>query len=336
MQKLRYEIDPHNRLLVSEKGRKASFTYFRRALDGRFKVDKNNTLSYHIKAPVPRDMNIPHQVKLKGEWSLTGNHDLKLTLDKWGRQTFGDRLTLRGNIIDVNKNSVLFGLTTWKKEGTRSTYTIRLQGSWQADKHNRLTFRVKKEERKHDILILNGIWEVNKNHRIIYQYKKAHLIRKTKKTHTLAFKGYWDIEDKARISYIIDRNTNSIFNFKTSLGLFKGNYIKYELGIGLSKRPKPIKRTITLYGTWKIKKNIGLIFEVKYENQKPRAIVFGAEANLTPKNTVSFRLRNDINKDMSANLKISRKILKGDGQAYIRALKSKRESAIFAGASRKW
>jgi hypothetical protein len=39
---------------------------------------------------------------------------------------------------------------------------------------------------------------------------------------------------------------------------------------------------------------------------------------------------------MSANLKISRKILKGDGQAYIRALKSKRESAIFAGASRKW
>jgi hypothetical protein len=336
MQKLRYEIDPHNRLLVSERGRKASFTYFRRALDGRFKVDKNNTLSYHIKAPVPRDMNIPHQVKLKGEWSLTGNHDLKLTLDKWGRQTFGDRLTLRGNIIDVNKNSVLFGLTTWKKEGTRSTYTIRLQGSWQADKHNRLTFRVKKEERKHDILILNGIWEINKNHRIIYQYKKAHLIRKTKKTHTLAFKGYWDIEDKARISYIIDRNTNSIFNFKTSLGLFKGNYIKYELGIGLSKRPKPIKRTITLYGTWKIKKNIGLIFEVKYENQKPRAIVFGAEANLTPKNTVSFRLRNDINKDMSANLKISRKILKGDGQAYIRALKSKRESAIFAGASRKW
>jgi hypothetical protein len=271
MQKLRYEIDPHNRLLVSERGRKASFTYFRRALDGRFKVDKNNTLSYHIKAPVPRDMNIPHQVKLKGEWSLTGNHDLKLTLDKWGRQTFGDRLTLRGNIIDVNKNSVLFGLTTWKKEGTRSTYTIRLQGSWQADKHNRLTFRVKKEERKHDILILNGIWEINKNHRIIYQYKKAHLIRKTKKTHTLAFKGYWDIEDKARISYIIDRNTNSIFNFKTSLGLFKGNYIKYELGIGLSKRPKPIKRTITLYGTWKIKKNIGLIFEVKYENQKPRA-----------------------------------------------------------------
>ena len=336
MQKLRYEIDPHNRLVVSERGRKAPFRYFRKVLDGRFKVDKNNTLSYHIKAPVPRDINIPHQVKLRGKWSLTDNHNLKLTLDKWGRETFGDRLTLKGDIIDVNKNSILFGITTWTKEGIQSKYALRLQGSWQADKYNRLTFRARREEGIHDILTLNGIWKINKNHQLIYQYEKAQLIRKSKKIHTLAFKGYWNIKDKTRISYIIDRNTNSVFNFEAGLGLFKDNYIRYEVGIGLSQRPKPIKQTIKLFGKWKIKKNAGLIFEVKYGDKKVRAIVFGAEARLTAKDTVSFRLRNDINKDISANLKLSHKILKGDGEAFIRTLKSKRESAIFAGASRKW
>ena len=336
MQKFRYEIDPHNRLVVSERGRKAPFGHFRKVLDGRFKVDKNNTLSYHIKAPVPRDINIPHQVKLRGKWSLTDNHNLKLTLDKWGRETFGDRLTLQGHIIDVDKNSILFAVTTWTKEGIQSTYALKLQGIWQADKYNRLTFRARKEEGIHDILTLNGIWEINKNHQLIYQYEKAQLIRKSKKIHTLAFKGYWDIKDKARISYIIDRNTNSVFNLKTGLGLFKGDYIKYEVGIGLSQRPKPIKQTIKLFGKWKIKKNAGLIFEVKYGDKKVHAVVFGAKARLTDKDTVSFRLRNDINKDISANLKLSHKILKGDGEAFIRTLKSKRQSAIFAGASRRW
>ncbi len=336
MQKLRYEIDPHNRLIVSETGRKAPLSRFRKVLDGRFKVDKNNILSYHIKTPVPRDVNIPHQVKLKGKWLLTGNHDLRLTLDKWGRQTFGDRLTLQGDIIDVNKNSILFAVTTWTKEGIQSTYALKFQGSWQADKNNRLTFRARKEEGKHDILTLNGIWKINKNHQIIYQYEKAQLIRKLRKIHTLTFKGHWDIKDKTRISYIIDRNTNSVFNFRTGLGLFKDDYIKYEVGIGLSQRPKPVKQRITLFGKWKIKKNAGLIFEVGYENKKLHAIIFGAEARLTDKDTVLFKLRNDLNKDISANLKLSHKVLKGDGEAFIRGLKSKRESAIFTGAARRW
>ena len=336
MQKLRYEIDPHNRLIVSEAGRKAPLSRFRKVLDGRFKVDKNNILSYHIKAPVPRDVNIPHQVKLKGKWSLTGNHDLRLTLDKWGRQTFGDRLTLQGDIIDVNKNSILFAVTTWTKEGIQSTYALKFQGSWQADKNNRLTFRARKEEGKHDILTLSGIWKINKNHQIIYQYEKAQLIRKLKKIHTLTFKGYWDIRDKTRISYIIDRNTKSVFNFRTGLGLFRDDYIKYEVGIGLSQRAKLVKQRITLFGKWKIKKNTGLIFEVEYEDRKVHAIVFGAEARLTDKDTVLFRLRNDLNKDISASLKLSHKILKGEGEVFIRGLKSKRESAIFAGSARRW
>lgn len=337
MKKMRYEIDPHNRLVIEETGRGTSIPHFRRVLDGRFKIGKDNRLIYHIKSPLPYDANIPHQVKLKGEWSLTENHDLRLTFDKWGRQTFGDQLTLQGDIIGVDKNSLLFAVTTKTKEGAQSTYILKLEGSWQADKTNRLTFRVNKESGTYDILTLNGIWEINKNHQIVYQYEKAYLARKRKKVHALSFKGYWDIKDKARISYILDKSTDSSFNFRTSLGIFKDDYIKYDIGIGISQKEKPIKRTLTLFGTWQVKKNVGLIFEVGYENKKTHAIMFGADARLTDKDTVLFRLKNDIeNKDIGITLELSHKILKGDGEAFLRVLKSKRGSAVSAGAAWRW
>ena len=336
MRKVRYEVDPHNRLIIDETGRKTLLPRFRKVLDGKFKVNKNNTLSYHVKAALPSGDKVPHQVKLRGKWSLTRGHDLRLTLDKWGRQTFGDQITLRGEIIGVNKNSLLFAVTTRTKEDIRSTYILNFRGSWQTDKNNRLTFTVKRERNRHDILTFNGAWEIDRNHRVIYRYETARLIRKSKKIRTLTFKGHWDIKGRGRISYVIDRNTNSVFNFKTGFGIFKDKYIKYEVGIGISRRPKPLKRTVTLFGKWKIKRNIGLVFEVKYEKGKISAIVFEALAKPGGKNTVLFRLRNDINKDIAASLKISRKILKGEGEIFIRGRKSKRESAVYAGAGRRW
>jgi len=331
MEKIKYELDPHNRLTATS----SALRGIRKVLDGQFTIADHNTLIYHIKAPVPAGIRAPHQVKLKGIWSLTKDHQLRLTLDKWYRQTFGDQLTLQGNIIDVNKNSLLFALTTRNKDGSQSIYALRLEGSWQADRNNRLTFRVKKGQEE-DILVFDGIWEIGKNYQIIYQYKKAQLVRKLKRIQTLTFKGYWDIKDKARISYVIDRNTDSVFDFKTSLGIFKDNYIKYELGIGLSRKVRSVKRTITFFGEWKIKKNLGLVFEVEQGNKKIQTIVFGAEARLTDKSTVSFNLRNSLNKEIGAELELSHDIFEGDGQAFLRLLKSKQESAILAGVGWRW
>lgn len=323
MKKIKYEIDPHNRLTIP---------YLRKVLDGRFKTDKNNTLIYHIKAPVLKGVKIPHQVKLQGKWSLTKDHNLLLTLDKWARQTFGDKLTLKGDIIDVNKNSIIFALTTKTKDNKKSIYTLKLKGSWQADKYNRITFDISREKGRHDILTFYGTWKINKKHQIIYKYQKSHLITKTKTTRTLIFKGYWNIKDKAKISYIIDKNSGSILNLKTSLGIFKKNYIKYKLGVGLSNA----KRTIFLYGAWKIKKNLGLLFEIEYDRRKIHAIIFGAKARLTKKDTVTFNIRNSANKDTGIKLELSHNILKGDGRAFLRLLASKQQVNIVAGAGFRW
>jgi len=328
MQKIRYEIDPHNRL--------TRLHTFRKTLDGKFSIGKNNTLIYHIKAPVPRGTNIPHQLKLRGKWSLDSGGNLRLTLDKWLRQTFGDRLTLTGEIVGADRNALIFTLSTQAKEGTRSIYCLRLNGSWMADRYNRLTFRVKKERGMHDTLILDGIWEVNKDHQIIYRLEKSRLIRKSKKIRTLIFKGHWNVKDRSRISYILEENTNGSFDFRTGAGLFRQNYIKYEIGIGLSCRARPVKRRIILFGKWKIKKGKSLVFEIKYGNGKIYSVTFGADIKLTSKDTLLFRLRTETGKPIGANLKLSRDILKGRGRIFTRLFKSKKDSAIHTGAAFNW
>lgn len=337
MKKIRYEIDPHNRLVLDESGRKGELSGFRQVLDGSFKTDKFNELSYLVKAPLSASENIPHQIRLKGEWSLTENHDLRLTLDKSGRDTFGDQITLQGEILDVNKNSLLFAITTTTKENTRSTYVLELGGSWKADEFNRLSFHVKREKGAYDILTFNAAWQINKNHEISYQYEKASLLVKKRKAHALTFKGYWDIKDALRISYLLSGDTDSEFIFKTSAGIFKDDSIQYELGIGVTGSPVSAKRAITLFGKWSLKKDVGFVFEIEYGNKKTRAIVFGADVRLTGRDTVSVRLKTCAEfKDMGASLELSRKILKGGGEAFLKILKEGRELAVYSGAAWKW
>jgi len=337
MQKVRCEIDPYNRLVINGFGRKSDLTKFRKVLDGRFKTDDNNSLSYHVKEPLSDDDGVPRQIRLKGEWSLTDDHQLRLTLDKSARDTFGDQITLQGEILDVDRNSLLFAVTTATKEGTRSTYVLDLAGSWKADENNRLSFHVRKEGGRYDILTFTGAWEINKDHQIVYQYEKARLMRKKRETHTLTFKGYWDIKEALRVSYLLSKGTDSVFDFQTSAGVFKEGHIKYELGIGLADRVKPVRRTVTLSGKWNLKKDVGLVFEIEYENGKAHAIVFGADAALTDRDTVSVKLKSELdNKDIGASLELSRNLLIGDGEAFLRVLASRRESAIYAGAAWRW
>jgi hypothetical protein len=278
----------------------------------------------------------PHQVKLRGKWALNKNHDLVLTLDKWRRQIPGDELTVQGQIVSANANSISFALTTRSERGLETKDILKLEGRWQADKHNRLTFRVKKGEGRHDTLTFDGIWEVDKKHRIVYRWEKAQLIRKRTLKKSIIFEGHWDIARRNRVSYEISRKAKSTFEFRTDIAVLDKNYIKYRIGIGVSNRKQPIRRVITLFGRWKIKRNVGLLFEIEYEKGKAKAIKFGADAKLTKKDKVEFKLRNEFKQDLGLQLKLSRKLLKGDGEAFLKLLKSKKEYSIYVGAAWRW
>ncbi|MFH1753234.1 MAG: hypothetical protein ABH875_03530 [Candidatus Omnitrophota bacterium] len=339
MQKIRYETDPHNRLVVKETGKKADVSRFRRVLDGKFKTGPGNSLIYHIKDPAeikgtgPR---IPHQIRLKGRWSLTDDHDLRLTLDKRGRQTFGDELVFQGEILDADRNELAFAIATKSKDNIQTTYVIKLEGAWQADKNNRLNFKVKRERQRYDILTFTGAWDIGKNYHITYQYQRSHLIRKRKKTHTITFSGHWNITERAKILYELEGDSRSVFNFITSLGIYEKHSIKYEIGIVLSGKRKEEKRTLALFGRWAIKKGVGVIFEVRYEGKEVQRIVFGAEARLTKRDTISLKLLNENRADTGIEIELSHIMLKGGGRAFLRLLKSQKEAAIYAGAACRW
>jgi len=342
-EKLRYEVDPYNRLVIQETGAKSRLPYFRRVLDGTFKTGPNSTLLYHVKAPTgvfEDKRKAPHQIKLRGKWSLNKNHDLVLTLDNWRRQTVGDEITLQGEIKSVSSNSLSFAVTTRTEDELDIRNILKLEGRWQADKYNRLTFRVKKGEGRHDTLTLDGIWEIDKNHRIVYKYEKAQLIRKKKLKKTLTFKGFFDITKKNRLSYNLSSDGKSAFDFRTGLGFLRENYIKYEIGIGGTNRREPVNQTIILYGKWKIRRNAGLLFEIERpafaKAPATETIKFSADAKLTKRDEVKFSIKNEKGKNLGMELKLSRKLLRGDGEAFIKLLKDKKEAAIYVGAGWKW
>jgi len=333
---IRYEIDPYNRLVLKKSAGEGGLSKFRQVLEGRFRLDADNELSYHVKAPLSNAENAPNQLRLKGEWSLTDHHELCLIVDKDYRDTFGDRLTLRGEMLDADESSLAFAVTTKKGQG-ESTYVLSLSGSWKADGHNRLSFHVRKEGGKYDVLTFNGVWDLDDNHQIIYEYEKASLIRKKKRSHTLTFRGHWDIRNKYRISYVLSGSRDSVFDFQANAGVFKENYIEYELGIRLNGRIRPVKQVVTISGRWLLKKGSGLSFEISYADGRISAVTFGAEARLAGKDTICFELKDDAaGRDLGISLELSRRLLKGNGEAFLRLLRSKKESAAYVGSAWRW
>ena len=337
MQRVLYEIDPFNRLIVNQAGTESGLQKFRKVLDGEFKVDEYNSISYRVKAPFPENENIPNQVMISGDWSLTDNHHLRLTLDKEARRTFGDQLTLQGQILDAGKESLIFAITTRDNNGAQSTYILDLQGFWQADENNRLSFHVRREADRRDILTFSGAWEINKNHQIVYRYEKADLVRKKKESHLLTFEGHWDVREKFRISYVLNEASGSGFDFAASAAILDEDHIKYQVGIGAAEKAGTVKRTITLSGVWRLKKDAGILFDIEYKDGKVHSIVFGADAVLTDRDTVLFKLKSGVdNKDLDIELELSHSLVERDGEIFLRALASRRELACYAGMAWRW
>lgn len=54
-------------------------------------------------------------IRLEGIWSLSLEHNLCLTLNKWGRAILSDKVTLQAEIISIDKNALLFAVTTCSK-----------------------------------------------------------------------------------------------------------------------------------------------------------------------------------------------------------------------------
>lgn len=280
MQKIRYEIDPHNRLA------KPGPNKFRQVIDGTFKLEDGNVLAYHVKKS--DNVGLPQQIRFFGDWSLGKDHDLILTLDKWNNQIEGNKLVLKSELLSASGDELVFSLAS------RSSISIlRFSGTWQADAHNRLTFQAEKKIGNPDSLVLRGRWEINKENEIIYAYPE----------NTLTLRGHWQITGKNKLSYVLNKRLGLQLDLTAGFERAENDSLRYGITIGYGKR----KRTIALFGKWKIDKRTGLFFEIKHDRS---GIKVGAE--------------------------LSRSFLDGRGEGYIKGLVSKKEIALMAGAGFRW
>ncbi|MFA5388287.1 MAG: hypothetical protein WC312_00850 [Candidatus Omnitrophota bacterium] len=256
MEKVFYEIDPFNRLIArNQPGRGSRVKKFRRVIYGKFRTDGNNNLFYEVNKS--SGIDAPQKIKFSGRYSLDKRHNLVFTLNKWNNQCEGNRLTLKTKLISAESNEI--GLLVNSRAGKNKslTYTLRLYGSWQADKQNRLTFGIERGLRDTDILTLSGAWKINKNNEITYSRAGS--------SEVITFKGKWDIADKYKLNYILDRKTGSGFNFTASFGALapkgKDVYAVFDIGIKLSGITKKPRRRIIFSGRLKMGKGKELILE---------------------------------------------------------------------------
>ncbi|MEI6631287.1 MAG: hypothetical protein WCL25_01575 [bacterium] len=328
--KIRYEVDPHNRLIAARSKKESALNKYREILEGRFSIDKHNSLIYHLKRS--SDFSLPQQIKFQGRWSLNNQHDLVLTLDKWNNQCQGDKLVISCNIISVKADELVFSAMTRDTKGEGHFYLLKLTGSWQADVYNRLSFSIEKEMGPTQRLTLECAWEVDRSNKLVYNYTKQGLKRKDKLSQSITFQGYWDIIDKHRISYIISRELDSLFDFQASFEKPLKNSLQYQIGIGINNK----KRTLKIFGSWKANKKLGVCFEAKQEGKKIQNILLSTSYAIDDKHSLLVGLRNRSNKDLGIEVRLSRKFFADNGEAFIQALASKNEKAVSAGAGFRW
>ena len=336
--KIRYEIDPHNRLVLKS-GKPSPLKTYRAVLDGTFKIDRNNYLIYHIKKPSPvrsrtsngaspvfLDKRLPQQIKLKGSWSLAKNYNLIYTLDKWQNQVYGNRLILKSGFMNAAEDKLIFALK--KTEGRRKEriYILAISGSWHADKFNRLTFLVEREPLGHKPIALKAGWKVNKNNEIIYRYCKEGMIR------SVTFKGRWDIIRKHRLFYSLDKSKDSTFEFRVGTASYdkRGN-LRYQIGIGSSYRKRLKARLVTLFGKWKIDDKTGFIFEMSYGKNKIHSITFGTSIKLNKDYTLEVDLKDRKNRPLGIKFTLSRTFFKNQAKAFISLIKERSKLTVIAG-----
>ncbi len=301
---------------------------------GEFTIGTGNNLVYLVKEPDNwlKVNSVPRRIVLKGKFSLDLEHDLTFTLDKTKTQAGNDRLLLKTDLVSAKARSLVFSLGAKENNGAYRLRLLQLKGRWRSDKYNRLSFLVKKLKST-DTLTLQGEWEL-KNNTLIYTYKRTPLKTKTKKEHSLTFKGYWQINKKNRLTYIFDKKSGSFFEFKVLVEtpnlIGKDGEIKYRVGIGLNS-----SKVITLYGVWKLNRKTGLSFEVDYGNNRVEQIKFTAFVRLRSKDKLSFSLKTKNGKDLGLGVEFKKSFFK-HSEWFLKARRTNAVKRFDCGVTLRW
>ena len=335
MEKVRYETDPFNRLVV--KSGRPGLARHRRVLDGNFKIGPGNSLEYHANTPIQDGASAPYRVKLDGRWSVTKDNRLRYVIEAGSKSRESCDITITGAILEAKGDSLVFAAGTRTGDGTRKTYILELSGNWHADESNRLAFSVRRERGQSDTIAFSGSWRTAGDNGLIYRYEGPGHGRHGRRLHTIAFRGRWSVAGPAFVSYSLEAGSNSSFEFRASLGSCGPDFARFELGAGVARRLRPAMKALILYGNWRISRDSGLTFDIECADGRIYSMEFGAEARLATGDRITFKLKDPaLGKGLGAELTLSHEMLGGDGSAFILMLKSSGESAVLVGSAFRW
>ncbi|MFA4984912.1 MAG: hypothetical protein WC559_06405 [Candidatus Omnitrophota bacterium] len=326
-----YRIDKNNRLVV-KKGKKSVRP------KGSFSIGPANTLIYLLNEPRPwrKEYDLPQRITLRGRWELNKNHDLVLRIKDPSFGQSSDSLVLNGEIISAGNDKLAFRISSVDKNGLSQVRILQFKGTWQADSLNRLTFSLTK--RRSGILVFKNAWQLNNNQELTYIYRRREAAENTKSSSEITFSGHWQIVSANQLTYILSTGSSSRFDFKVQLETpnvypQKG-MIKYRIGIGARQKRLNRQNIVSLYGTWKIGRNLGLTFEMEYSRGKIYAMEFGAEIKFSENNRCIFTLKDSENKDLGARVVFTHKFLKQlDAELFLRLKYSQKEKRADIGLS---
>ena len=322
--RLRYEVDPHNRLII----RNAEAPGYRTVEEGRFKLDEDHRLIYQVRRSQSKED--PQQIRLQGSWRLDKNRNLVYTLSKWGNQVYGNKLTIRGKLTRTDAGSISAEIATREGEAER-VYYLKFKGDWKVDEKNRLAFEIRSKTGRTDELTFKGSWSIDRKNQITYTYSKYDLLTKTRRLHQLQLAGYWDLTGDHQLSYKLSGGQR-YFDLDVGIGRPGRNTLSYKIGLRRTGRSK----TITLYGKWKVTEKLGLFFEMPYQAGEVKRLVFGVSYKFDDDWNLAFRAGIKRNSGHKIEAKLSRRLLTGKGEFFIKGVLSDEQRAVMAGIGLKF
>jgi hypothetical protein len=352
---VQYALDRWQRLRVRGPRDPVSGLRPVRILNGTVTTDRRNRLVYQVQTP-PGEVTPPEhggdgraaarggpppargasegprRYVFDGTWSLTRRHDLKLALHQTD-QVPQHTLFLKGELLEATAHAVTVALWRMRSDGRRTSERLSLRGRWQADARNRLTFLVEKATGAPDRLTFQGGWTVGERHTLLYRYERRALPRQAAVTHTLRFEGAWDVLRAGRLVYRVEGSDDSAFDFRASLQTpslsARDGRLVYQVGIGVSRSHTRTQR-ITLFGAWKLNRDLSVAFEIPYADGRAQAITFSGTVAVSRRDALTVELATRRGERLDLALTFSRTLVP-DARLFLRLRQEAQERAVLGG-----
>lgn len=270
---------------------------------------------------------------VKGRWAFGKHHEVEYRADGGDEE-----VRLKAAIVDVEPGALILSFIENRSLRRTTARILKLTGRWQVNPANQITFEVERQNADYDVLTFRGRWQAGKSQELVYSYRQTALKTKTKVLKTLVFKGYWDLSEENRLTYLIGGDSESSLRFRGALQtksiLAKDGRIRYQAGVELAGCNRV--QEIILFGKWKVSRQFALSFEMEYGAGQKRAIRFGGEWNLDERNQLRIQLMTTGGEPIGAELVFTREFMKGEGGLFLRLAKSLEDSRLEAGVRMPW